>query len=348
MWRTQVPGFAVAAVLVLTLAPAVAQESAKDSVQDSIDRPVNIYVAGTAGGGIDLYARVLARHLGRHIPGNPAVNVQVMPGAGGIRAANFLAQQAPKDGTAITTFAGGPILEPLIGNRKADYDSSRFTWIGAVTKDVGLCVAFGTSPFKTIKDAQREQMVVAGTGAGSDTDIWPPILNEILGTKFRLITGYLGTQETIIAMERGEAHGRCTFSYSALKTAKPDWLRDKKINILTQLALEKHGDFPEVPLIYDLVDKPDDRQLLDLMVGTSAMARPFAAPPGLPPKIATVLRRAFDATMKDSAFIADAAKIQAEILPTAGEDVQRLVDRLYATPRPVVDRVKKFLGSPVQ
>ncbi len=122
-----------------------------------IDRPINIYVAGTAGGGIDLYARVMARHLGRHIPGNPAVNVQVMPGAGGIRAANFLAQQAPKDGTAITTFAGGPILEPLIGSRKTDYDSSQLTWIGAVTKDVGLCIAWGASPFKTIKDAQRDR-----------------------------------------------------------------------------------------------------------------------------------------------------------------------------------------------
>jgi tripartite-type tricarboxylate transporter receptor subunit TctC len=315
------------------------------AAQQSIDRPINIYVAGTAGGGIDLYARVVARHFGRHVPGNPVVNVQVMPGAGGIRAANFLAQQAAKDGTAITTFAGGPILEPLIGSRKTDYDSSRFTWIGAVTKDVGLCIAWAASPFKTIKDAQREQMVVAGTGAGSDTDTWPVILNELIGTKFKLVTGYQGTQETVIAIERGEAHGRCTFSYSALKTAKPDWLRDKKINILTQLAFEKHGDFPNAPLIYDLVSKPDDRQLLDLMIGPSSMARPFAAPPGLPAPLATILRRAFDATMKDPAFIAEANKIQAEIRPTSGEDVQKLVARLYATPKPVVDRVKKFLGN---
>jgi tripartite-type tricarboxylate transporter receptor subunit TctC len=329
-------GWACAAALALAVVPAAAQ--------DTIDRPINIYVAGTAGGGIDLYARVLARHLGRHIPGKPQVNVQVMPGAGGIRAANFLAQQAPKDGTAITTFAGGPILEPLIGARKTDYNSSDFTWIGAVTKDVGLCVAWGATKFKTIEDAKRDQMTVGGTGAGSDTDIWPPILNELLGTKFRVITGYLGTQETIIAMERGETHGRCTFSYSAIKTAKPDWLRDKKINILVQLALAKHGDFPDVPLIYDLVSKPEDRQLLDLMIGSSAMARPFAAPPGLPPRIATSLRRGFDATMKDEAFLADAQKIQAEVLPSTGEEVQKLVARLYETPKPVVERVKKFLA----
>ena len=331
----RLPG-CVAAVVALAISPA--------SAQDTIDRPINLYVAGTAGGGIDLYARVLARHMGRHIPGKPTINVQVMPGAGGIRAANFLAQQAPKDGTAITTFAGGPILEPLIGSRKYEHDSSQFTWIGAISKDVGLCVAWGASPFKTIKDAQRDQMVVAGTGAGSDTDTWPVILNELIGTKFKLVTGYLGTQETVIAIERGEAHGRCTFSYSAIKTAKPDWLRDKKINILLQLAFEKHTSFPDLPLIYDLVSKPEDRQLLDMMIGTSAMARPFAGPPGLPPKVATMLRRAFDATMKDPAFLAEGQKIQAEVLPTTGEDVQKLVTRLYATPKPVVERVKKFLA----
>src|SRR5262245_13781630 len=151
--RTGLTAFAALAAVAIT--PAAAQ--------DTIDRPINIYVAGTAGGGIDLYARLVARHIGRHIPGKPAVNVQVMPGAGGIRAANFLAQQAPKDGTAITTFAGGPILEPLVGARKPDYDSSHFTWIGAISKDVGMCVAWGASPFKTIKDAQRETMIVAGT-----------------------------------------------------------------------------------------------------------------------------------------------------------------------------------------
>jgi tripartite-type tricarboxylate transporter receptor subunit TctC len=312
--------------------------------QNVIDRPVIIYVAGTAGGGIDLYARLVSRHLGRHIPGNPQVTVQTMPGAGGIRAANFLAQQAPKDGTAMTSFAGGPILEPLIGSRKTDYDSSKFTWIGAISKDVGMCISWAQSPFKTIQDAQKREMVVAGTGAGSDTDTWPVILNELIGTKFKLVTGYQGTQETVMAIERGEAHGRCTFSLSALRTAKPDWLRDKKINVLLQMALEKHHEFMNVPLVYDLVSKPEDRQLLDLMIGTTAMARPFAGPPGLDPAKATLLRRAFDATMKDPAFVAESKKLQAEIIPTTGEDLNKLVARLYATPKPVVERVKKFLG----
>jgi tripartite-type tricarboxylate transporter receptor subunit TctC len=314
------------------------------AAQDAIDRPMTIYVAGTAGGGIDLYARLVSRHIGRHIPGKPSVTVQVTPGAGGIRAANFLAEQAPRDGTAIATFAGGPILEPLIGARNPGYDMSAFTWIGAITKDIGLCIAWAATPFKTIEDVRRQQMVVAGTGAGSETDTWPVVLNEVLGTRFKLVTGYLGTQETILAIERGEAHGRCVFSYSALKIAKPDWLRDKKINVLALTALEPHPDFPGVPAAVDLVSKPDDRQLLELMVGPGAMARPFVAPPALPANKAALLRRAFDATMQDAEFRAEAARLQADLAPTTGEDVQKLVARLYATPRPVIERAKKLFA----
>jgi tripartite-type tricarboxylate transporter receptor subunit TctC len=327
------------------LAAVTAALGSPASAQDTITRPVSIYVAGTAGGGIDLYARVVGRHLGRHIPGNPTVTVQTMPGAGGIRAANFLAQQAPKDGTAMTTFAGGPILEPLIGARDPGYDMSQFTWVGAVAKDIGLCMALGTTPFKTIDDVKKQQMVVAGTGAGSETDTWPVVLNDVLGTRFKLVTGYLGSQETIIAIERGEAHGRCVFSYSSLKTAKPDWLRDKKVNVLVLTAAQKHPDFPDVPAVVDLVSKTEDRQLLELMVGPGSMARPFAAPPGVPANIATLLRRAFDATMKDPEFLADAARIQADVEPTTGEDVQKLVARIYQTPRPVVERVKKLFAQ---
>jgi tripartite-type tricarboxylate transporter receptor subunit TctC len=313
--------------------------------QTTIDKPVSIYVAGTAGGGIDLYARAVGRHLGRHIPGNPTVTVQLMPGAGGIRAANFLAQQAPKDGTAMTTFAGGPILEPLIGSRKTGYDMSQFTFVGAVTKDVGVCMALKSSPFKTIDDVRKQQMVVAGTGAGSETDTWPINLNEVLGTKFKLVTGYLGSQETIIAIERGEAHGRCVFSYSALKTAKPDWLRDKLINVLVLTARERHPDFPGVPTVVELAKSADDRALVELLVGPGAMARPFAAPPGVPADKANALRRAFDATMKDPEFLADAGKIHADVAPSTGEEVQKIVKQMYETPRPVVERAKKLLSK---
>jgi tripartite-type tricarboxylate transporter receptor subunit TctC len=328
----------------LGMVALVATWAAFAHAQETITKPVTIYVAGTAGGGIDLYARLLGRHLGRHIPGKPTVTVQVMPGAGGIRAANYLAEQAPRDGTAITAFANGPILEPLIGARNPGYDMSRFTWIGAVTKDIGLCIAWGATPFKTIEDVKKQQMVVGGTGAGSETDTWPIILNDVLGTKFKLVTGYVGSQETILAMERGETHGRCVFSHSALKIAKPDWLRDKKINVLVLTALAPSAEFPGVPAVVDLVSKPDDRALLELMVAPGAMARPFVAPPGLSPERAALMRRAFDATMADPEFRAEAVKIQADVAPSTGEEVQKLVERIYATPRPVIEHVKKLLA----
>jgi tripartite-type tricarboxylate transporter receptor subunit TctC len=221
---------------------------------------------------------------------------------------------------------------------------SQFTWVGAITRDIGICLSWGTTPFKTIDDVKKQQMIVAGTGAGSETDTWPVVLNDVLGTRFKLVTGYLGTQETVLAIERGEAHGRCMFSHSALKVSKPDWLREKKINLLVLAALERSPQFPGVPAVLDLVAKAEDRQLLELMVGPAAMARPFAAPPGVPAGRAALIRRAFDATMQDPEFRAEALRIQAELAPTAGEDVQKLVGRLYATPRPVIERIKKLFA----
>src|SRR5262249_9243547 len=182
---------AYAAALVLSWAQAGA-------AQDIIDRPVTIYVAGTAGGGIDLYARLVGRHIGRPIPRQPTGTVQLMPGGGGLRAANALAQQAPRDGTAMATFASGPILEPLIGARNPGYDMSSFTWIGAITKDIGLCISWRPTPFKTIDDVKKQQMVVAGTGAGSETDTWPIVLNDVLGTNFNLLTRYVPIPQPIL------------------------------------------------------------------------------------------------------------------------------------------------------
>lgn len=308
----------------------------------TIDRPLVIYVAGTAGGGIDLYARVVARHIGRHIPGNPTVTVQDMPGAGGIRAADYLAKVAPRDGTAIATFASGPILEPLIGARNPGYDMSQFTWVGAVTKDASVCLSRG--PFKTIEDAKKQPMIIAGTGAGSDTNIWAIILNELLGTKFKLVSGYPGTQETILAIERGEAHGRI-ISLSALKIAKPDWLRDGKTSFLLQMGLEKTRELPDVPHVFDYLTNEDGRHMILLLVAPSAMSRPFAAPPGLSPERAALLRRAFDATMRDPEFLADASKIQADVSPSTGEEVQKIVAQMYATPRPIIERMKKIFAQ---
>ncbi len=311
---------------------------------ETFDKPITIYVAGTAGGGIDLLARALARHMGKYIPGTPNLVVQDMPGAGGIRAAHFLAESAPRDGTAIGTFAGGPVIEPLIGARNPGYDMSKFTWVGAVSKDVGVCLSYGNTPFKTVEDLRDKEMIVAGTGAGSDSDTYPIILNQVLQTKIKLITGYLGTKETIMAIESGEAHGRCSVAYSALKMARPDWLRDKKINIIMQFGLEKSAELPDVPLVLDLVKNAEDRQLMELLMGTMAVARPFMAPPGVPEGRATALRRAFDKTMKDEGFLAEAKQLQLDVEPTAGEEAQKIVQTMYATPKAVVERAKKLLS----
>ncbi len=307
-------------------------------------RPITIYVAGTAGGGIDLYARWLARHLGRHVPGNPAVNVQVMPGAGGIRAASFLNDTAPKDGSALATFSGGPLLEPLIGARDRGYDASRFAWIGAISRDVSMCIAWKDGPFRTIDDAKKREMILAGTGAGSDTDTYPVLLNEVLGTKFRVITGYLGSKESFMAIESGEANGRCGMTWSALKAAKPDWLRDGKLSYLLQLGSEKIPELGDTPLAGDLVGKQDDRQMLDLLTTGTNFGRNFAAPPGAPAARVEILRHAFDETMKDPAFVAEGAQMQADIQPRSGADLQALMTKVYATPKPVVERLRALLA----
>jgi tripartite-type tricarboxylate transporter receptor subunit TctC len=313
--------------------------------QETFDKPITIYVAGTAGGGIDLVGRALGRHLGKYLPGKPSVVVQDMPGAGGIRAANFLAETAPRDGSAMGVFAGGPIIEPLIGARSPGYDMSRFNWVGATAKDVGLCVVTAASPFKTIEDMRSREMIVAGTGAGSETDTFPVILNEVLKTRIKLITGYLGTKETIMAMENGEAHGRCSFALSAIKMTRPDWLTEKKITILFQLGLERSRELPDVPLVLDFVSDVADRQLLELMMGAKSVALPLVAPPGVSDARVAALRRAFDATMKDPDFLSEAARMSLDVDPTTGEATQAIIAKMYATPKEVVDRAKRLLNG---
>ena len=311
--------------------------------QETITKPITLYVAGTAGGGIDLYARLLGRHLGRHIPGNPSINVQDMPGAGGIRAANFLADTAPKDGTALTTFPGGPLIEPLIGARNPGYDMSKFNWIGAVSRDVSLCVSWGAGDFKTIDDAKKREMVLAGTGAGSETDTYPLILNDTIGTKFRLVTGYLGTKETFMAIEGGEVNGRCGLTMSSLEASKPDWINDHKVNMILQLGFAKSPKAGDAPLIFDLLKNDADKQLFTLFLTGTALGRPFAAPPGTPAGKVEILRRAFDATLKDPAFLEDGKTMAAEISPTSGEDTQAMIAKVYATSKDVVERAKKLI-----
>ena len=329
---------ALGTLVLAVCAPASAQEFFKG-------KQISILVAGTAGGGIDIGARVMARHLGRYIPGNPTVVAQLMPGAGGIRMIDHMNKVAPRDGTVIGTVAPGPIIEPLVGKRKIDYRMTDFTMLAAMDKDVTLCLAWGASKFKTIKDVMNETMAVAGTGAGSSTDIYPMFLNEVLGTKFRVITGYLGSQETIIAIERGEVDGRCGWGWSSLNSTKPDWVRDKKLNYLLQMALEKNPKV-DAPLAHDLAKDDATRQMMTLMFGPLALNKPFFGPPGMPAERTAVLRKAFAQALDDRELREEARKTFGdEIEPTGGERAQKLIADIYATPPAVAERLKGILSK---
>jgi tripartite-type tricarboxylate transporter receptor subunit TctC len=318
--------------------PAAAQEFYKG-------KTVTILVAGTAGGGIDIGARVMARHLGKYIPGHPNVVAQLMPGAGGIRMIDHMNKVAPKDGTVIGTVAPGPIIEPLVGKRNIGYRMTDFTMLAAMDRDVTLCLAWGASKFKTINDVMKETMTVAGTGAGSSTDIYPMFLNEVLGTKFRVITGYLGSQETIIAIERGEVDGRCGWGWSSLNSTKPDWVRDKKVTYLLQLALERNSKI-DAPLGLDLAKDDATKQMMTLMFAPMALSKPFFGPPGMPAQRTAELRKAVMAALNDPDLRAEAKKTFGdEIEPTPGEQAQKLIAEIYATPQPVVDRLRGILAK---
>ncbi len=310
---------------------------------------ITLAVGGTAGGGIDIGARMVSRFLSAHIAGKPQVNVALMPGAGGVRLLEHLRQVAPKDATYIGAFATGPIIEPLISARNVDYKISDFTAIGALEKDASFCATWHASPIKTIKDVMEREATVAGTGAASSTDIFPLALNATLGTKFRLISGYVGTQETIIAIERGETDGRCGWGWSSLKSAKPDWVRDKKLNFLVQLALEKHPEAMDVPLAIDLIPDQAGKQLMKVLVTPQNITRPYLAPPGVPADRAREMRKAFADTMKDAGYMGEFTKLMGEApSPTNGEAMQKLLADIDATPAPVIARLKEILKPPAK
>lgn len=308
-------------------------------------KTVTIAVGGTAGGGIDVGARMLARYIGKYLPGEPKVQVQLMPGAGGVRLLEHLYSVAPKDGTYIGAFSTGPMIEPLISLRKARYKVSDFTAVGALEKDVSFCVTWHTSPVKTLADAKAREVTVAGTGAASPTDILPLALNAALGTKFRVISGYVGTQETLIAIERGETDGRCGWGFASMKSSKPDWLRDKRLNFLVQLGLDKHADAPGVPSALDKVSNEADRQFMRVLVAPQSINRPYLAPPGLPAARANEIRTAFMAAMSDERLRDEFRKIVGEEpAPTHGADMQKLLGEIYATPPAVVERLQTVLN----
>jgi tripartite-type tricarboxylate transporter receptor subunit TctC len=327
-------GLAAAAFMLLAASSGWAQSPAEFYK----GKTVELYIGYSVGGGYDLYARMLARYLGRHIPGNPTVVPKNMEGAGSLRLANWLYNIGPKDGTAIATIGRGTGFDPILGNAKAQFDGTKFTWIGSANNEVSVCGAWHTSGITKFDDLLTKELVVGGTSSSADTDQFPKIVNGVLGTKMRIVTGYPGGNDVGLAMERGEVQGRCGWSWSSVKSTRQKWLDEKRINILMQLSLDKHPDLPNVPLVTDLAKSEEQRQILRIIFARQVMGRPYLAPPGAPPDRVEALRKAFMDTMADKDFLADADKAQLEITPVPGAEVEKLVKELYATPSAVAQK----------
>jgi len=335
----------VAAAAVLAVVP-VTTGWAQSPADFYKGKTIELFVGYSAGGGYDVYARMIARYMGKHIPGNPTIVVKNMPGAGSLAAANHIYNAAPKDGTAFGTIGRGAPFDPLFGVPEAQFDAAKFTWIGSANNEVSVCVAWNTSGVKSIEELRTKELIVGGTGPSADTDQFPRIVNGVLGTKFKIVTGYPGGNDISLAMERGEVQGRCGWSWSSVITTQKAWFDEKKIIVLVQLSGAKHPDLPNVPLILDLAKTPEQKQILSLVFARQALGRPYMAPPGVPADRAAALRKAFMDTMKDKEFLAEAEKTKLEISPTSGEDVQKIIEEAYKTDKTTVQKTAEMLKAP--
>jgi len=325
---------AACCVLALGTIPAAAQSNAEPYA----GKQVRMIIGFGAGGGYDRWARAIARHIGKHLPGNPAVISQNMPGAGSYVAASYIYNIAPKDGTAIGAIARDAALGPLSGAPGAQFDPLKMSWIGTPAKETNICIAFHTAKVKTIQDLFKEQLIVGDTGPGTGTRTYPKVLNAILGTKFKLVGGFKSSVTVMLAMERGEVEGICE-SYASVLRRHRDWIKDKTINILFQGGAKPHPDLKGVPFILDFAKTPEQKQAIRFIYAGQGIGRPFVAPPNLEPGRLKMLRDAFNATMKDPEFLADAKKSKLKLEPENGEYLEGLIHDIYATPKPLVEKI---------
>ncbi len=308
-------------------------------------RDVFMEIGYSPGGAYDVYARTVARFIGQHLPGAPTVVPKNLEGAGSLRLANWLYNIAAKDGTEIGTIGRGIAFDPLLGTPGADFDPLKFTWLGSANNEVSVCVSWHTSGITKLEDLYTKPMTVGGTGGGSDTDVFPAVLNGVLGTKMKVIHGYPGGSDVNLAMERGEVQGRCGWSWSSVLATHPEWVQQHKINILAQLSLSKHPDLPDVPLILDLARTPEQKQIFKLIFARQVMGRPYLGPPGLPAGRARLLQQAFWDTMKDPGFLADAKQQKLEINPVPGSEIEQLLKEAYQMPKSVVAKAAELANA---
>ncbi len=326
---------AAASTALIAAGPALAQ-SERPYFQG---KTITMIAGGGPGGGYDVYARFMMPHYERLLPGNPRIIAQNLPGAGTLQAANYLFEKAEADGTVIGTVGGGTATAELFKTRGIRFDPRQYVWIGSLNSEVGLVLAWHTQPFKTFDDVLQRTMIVGGGGPTSGNVIFPLVLNRVLGAQFKIISGYGSTGEIALAIERGEVQGTGSYHYSSVITSKPDWLKDKQVNILAQLALVKHPLFPDVPHIPELAKTDEQREVLELVFARQQMGRPFLAPPKTPDNVTKILRTSFDALLKDKEFLADAEKRRLDLtLPMTGQEIHELIDRLYTRPQHVVDK----------
>ncbi len=322
--------------LVLTL--GIVPASAQSAGEVFAGKNVNMVIGFGPGGGYDMWGRTVARHIGQHLPGKPTVVPVNMPGAGSYTATNYIYTTAPKDGTVMGIIARDAALGPITGAGGARFDPTKLSWLGSPTTETNICIAFHTSPIKTVEDLKTKQLILGDTGPGTGTRSYPKALTELLGLKFKLVSGFPSSADVFLAMERGEVDGICE-SLDSVKNKRPDWIPNKKVSILFQGGAEPDPELAGVPFVLDLAKTEDQKKAIEFLYAGQGIGRPFVAPPGLPPDRLKMLRDAFIATMKDPEFIADAKRSKLDINPQDGEHLAALINKIYATPKPIVEKV---------
>jgi tripartite-type tricarboxylate transporter receptor subunit TctC len=336
------PAFALAIALIASLISQPALSAGAEEFYKG--RTISLVIGYSVGGGYDLYGRLLARHMGQYIPGHPTIVPQNLTGAGSLRAASFLYSAAPKDGSVFGTFGRTIATTPLLMPASAQFDPTRFSWLGSMTNEVSLCVTWHTSPVKDWKGSLEKPIAMGGEGSGADPDVYALLYKNVFGAKWRLVSGYPGTNDTMLAMERGEVDGLCGLSWSTLKSRHLQWFNDRLVNVIIQAGLKKQPELAGVPLALDLTADPEKLQILKLFLTTQEMARPFAAPPDIPPDRKSALISAFELATHDPELLAEAEKLNVDINPLAAETMDRLLADLYATPKHLVEKAAQAVA----
>ncbi len=316
--------------------------------QETQIKTINLYVGTTSGGGYDVYARVMARYWGRYLTGHPAFVVKNMPGTGGLTMANYIYNQAPRDGSEIATMQSGVIFEKLYhtlspGGANARFEAEKFGWIGSALRSTYVTITWHDSPVKNLEDAKYKDAVLGASTTSSDNFLLAVLGNKLLGTKFRIVHGYQGSTSTDLAIERGEINGAAGKDWTTLTTSRPDWLKDKKVNIIVQMGMQKHPSIPNVPSALELAANDEDRAMMELVFAKFNLSRPFFGPPNMSSKVMQDFRASFAALVKDKEFLQEAEKTGMEIDPVYGDEAEKLVARLLRTPETQAQKMRELL-----